>query len=127
MIFCSTGSLERLFIHPHNNLNERHWVDITMGTETENDESTFTVTICCDDEWMWEFWYSKTNYDLVKHMVMDCIFESKDMDDLINNMDETFEEYFSDIAVYTAELKEDKLECDGDCENCSFNEDKYIH
>lgn len=127
MIFDSTGCLERLFMRPENNHNERHWVDITMGAETENEESTFTVTICCDDEWMWEFWYTKTNYDLVKHIVMDCIFESDDINELINNMDEAFEIYFSDIVVDTAELKEDTFECDGDCKNCSFNEDKYIH
>lgn len=125
MIFDSTGGLERLYMYQDNNFNVRHWVDITMGTEDE--ESTFSVTICCNDEWIWEFYYTQTNYDLVKHMIMDCIFEAEDINDLIDKMDETFEIYFSEIVVGTAELEEDYFECDGDCDNCSFNEDKYLH
>ena len=125
MVLCGIGSLERLYVHKNNNLNERHWVDIEMSEDTP----TFAVTTCCDDEWIWEFWYDKTNYDLVKHMIMDCIFECDNMKELIYAMDEVFEEYFSDIVVNEAELQEDeiKFECNGDCDNCSFNEDKYLH
>ena len=100
MVYCSTGNLERLFIHPYDDVEERHWVDIAQA----NDEPTFSVTCCCNEEWIWEFWYSKTNYELVKHMVMDCIFDAEDMNDLIDAMDEAFEEFFSDIVVETAEL-----------------------
>ena len=78
MIFDSTGGLERLYMYQSDNLNARHWVDNTMGTEDENEESIFSVTICCNDEWIWEFYYTKTNYDLVKHIVMDCIFEAEE-------------------------------------------------
>ena len=118
MVYCSTGSLERLFVHPNNNIEERHWVDIAMS----NDSPTFAVTCCCDEEWIWEFWYDKTSYDLIKHVIMDCIFDAEDMDDLIDAMDEMFDEHFSDIVVDVAELQEDEmeLECDGDCENCEF-------
>lgn len=123
MVYCSTGNLERLFVHPYDDVEERHWVDIAQS----NDEPTFSVTCCCNEEWIWEFWYSKTNYELVKHMVMDCIFDAEDMNDLIDAMDEAFEEFFSDIVVETAELQEGEFECDGDCANCSFNEDKYLH
>ena len=115
MIYCSTGSLERLFMHESKHPEERHWIDITMGEDTP----TFAVTCCCDDEWIWEFWYDKTNYDLVKHMIMDCIFESKDMDDLIDAIDEVFEECFRDIVANEAELQEDEFEC----ANCRFYED----
>ena len=119
MIFCSTGSLERLFVHPNNNLEERHWVDIAMSESTP----TFAVSVCCDDEWIWEFWYDKTNYDLVKHVIMDCIFEAEDMDELIELMDEAFEESFNEIVVDTAELQEGEIECDGNCASCEFCED----
>jgi hypothetical protein len=119
MVYCSTGSLERLFVHPNNNLEERHWVDIAMGEDTP----TFAVSICCDDEWIWEFWYDKTNYDLVKHVIMDCIFEAEDMDELIELMDEAFDELFYEIAVDTAELQEGEIECDGNCASCEFCED----
>lgn len=117
MIYCSTGSLERLFFHPNGNLEERHWVDL----EVSNCGSTFAVTICCDEDWAWEFYYDKTNYDLIKHVIMDCIFESDSIDELIEAMDEAFEEFFYDIVVDEAELQEDEVEfeCDGDCGNCA--------
>lgn len=114
MVYCSTGSLERLFFHPNNNLEERHWVDLEMS----NCGATFSVTMCCDDEWIWEFYYDKTHYDLVKHVIMDCIFESESMEELIASMDETFEKFFYEIVVDEAELQEDEFECDGDCDNC---------
>lgn len=116
MIYCSTGNLERLFFHVNGNLEERHWVDMEMS----NCGPTFAVTICCDEDWIWEFKYDKTNYDLVKHMIMDCIFEAESVGELIDAMDEVFEECFDDIVVNVAELQEDEIEfeCDGDCDNC---------
>ena len=129
MIYCSTGNLERIFMHSNNDIEETHWVDISMS----RDKPIFAVTCCCDDEWIWEFWYSKTNYELVKHMVMDCIFDAEDMDDLIDSMDETFDEFFMDIVVDETDFHEDECDenfecgCDGNCDNCSFNEDKYLH
>lgn len=118
MVYCSTGSLERLMFHPNNNLNERHWVDLEMS----NCDATFEVTICCDEDWSWEFYYDKTNYDLVKHVIMDCIFSAESVDDLIDSMDEAFEEFFSEIVVDWDEPVENKAEseltCDGDCDNC---------
>lgn len=119
MIYCTSENLERIYVHPDSNLRERHWVDIASG----GDLNTFSVSVCCDDEWIWEFWYNKSNYDLVKHAIMDCIFEAEDMDELIELMDEAFDEFFSEIVVDTAELQEDEIECDGDCANCEFCED----
>ena len=116
MMLCSVENLERFYVHPSNNPHERHWVDVSM----RGDAPTFAVTSCCDDEWIWEFWYDKTNYDLVKHVVMDCIFECDDMDELIDAMDETFAEYFYEIVV-DEDLQEDEIQCDGDCDNCEFN------
>ena len=116
MKLCSVGNLERFYVHPNNAPHERHWIDIAMGT----DAPTFAVTSCCDDEWIWEFWYDKTSYDLVKHVVMDCIFECDDMDELIDALDEVFEENFEEIVV-DEEFQEDEIQCDGDCDNCEFN------
>ena len=120
MIFYSVENLERLYAHPSANLDERHWVDITM----RGDVPTFAVTCCCDDEWVWEFWYSKRNYELVKHVIMGCMFECDDMDELINAMDDVFEECFYDIVVDEFEDDDDdEFVCNGDCENCGFYED----
>ena len=119
MVYCSTGSMERLYFHPNNDLTETHWVDLEMS----NCDPTFAVTICCDEDWVWEFYYDKTNYDLVKHVIMDCIFEAESVEELIEAMDEAFEEFFDEIVVYEAELLEDECEidCGGDCDNCVCN------
>ena len=47
------------------------------------------------------------------------------MDDLIDALDEVFDESCRDMVFDECELeyKEDDFECDGDCENCGFNED----
>jgi hypothetical protein len=123
MVFCGNGSLERLFVHEIDDLESRHYIDIAMS----KDDAIFSVTCCCDEEWMWEFWYSKTNYEVVKYLIMDSIAVCETMEELIGTLDELFEEDCADIVCYEAELQEDVFECDGDCENCSFNEDKYLH
>ena len=76
---------------------------------------TFIVATSYDDEWIWEFWMEDPSvYEMVKHMVMDAVFERDDMDELIEDLDGLFEEYFADLVV--------DEECDGDCENCEYGE-----
>ena len=116
MIFCGKENLERLYVHPNNDLRERHWVDIV----TNKDEPTFTVTCCCDEEWVWEFVYSSTNYEVVKYLIMGCIAECDTIDELIDMMDECFEEDCWDMIVDEAELQDGEIECDGDCANCKY-------
>lgn len=133
MIFCGIGNLERFFFHEKDCLEERHWIDVAMS----EDEPTFAVTNCCDDEWIWEFFYDKTNYELIKCAIMDCIMGCDTMDELIEALDEVFECEFSDIVVCDEcycqgceeELFDDEdedddsedeelFDCDGDCKTC---------
>ena len=123
MILCGCYEIESIKIHPNDAPHTSHYVYVTK----DKDEPKFSVTTCCDDEWSWEFWYSKTNYDIVKHLVMDCVFDAETMDELIDAMDEVFEEFCWEIVFDKAELQEAEFECDGDCENCRFDDDKYLN
>lgn len=116
MVYCSAGSLERIMFHPYDNLEESLWIDLTMS----NCDAAFAVTTCCDDEWIWEFYYDKTTYDLVKHIVMDCVFEAENVEDLIEMLDEAFERSFADVVVNETEMQDDDIEaeCDGCCGKC---------
>lgn len=120
MIFCGNVTCERLVVHPNDKPHSSHWIEITM----EKNLPVFSVTCCCDSEWEWKFWYDKTNYDVVKHLIMDCIIECDTMDDLIDALDEVFDEFCGDMLFDESELEyeEDECECDGNCENCECNE-----
>ena len=117
MLLCGFENLERIIVHPYNNLEESHWIDLIK----DKDEPVFYVTCCCDEDWEWEFDYDKTSYEKVKHLIIDCIFEAENMEDLIDDLDEIFEE-----IVYgpQEEIKdEDDIDCCGDCGRCR----KYLN
>lgn len=123
MLLCGTYETEKIIVHPDDKPHESHWISIIK----DKDEPRFYVTNCCKEDWVWDFWYSKTNYDIVKYLIMNCIMCSETMDELIDGLDEAFEECCEDILFEEADLQEGEFECDGDCENCGFNEDKYLH
>lgn len=104
MVYCGTGNVERIFVHPMNNLNESHYIDIV----TNKDDPTFFVTCCCDEDWVYEFEYNKSDYERVKFNIMEMIFECDTMDELLDALSEVFEDGF--------EIIDD--ECDGDCQHC---------
>jgi predicted RNase H-like HicB family nuclease len=110
MIYCGSNEVEQIKIHPDNAPHESHYVSITK----DKDEPKFSVTICCNVEWSWDFWYSKTNYDVVKYLIMDCVFAAETMEELVDMLDEAFEEYCLEITF-------DDDECCGDCERCENN------
>ena len=122
MIFCSNEQIEVLYVHENDNTDETHWIDIT----TSDDGMVFTVECCCDDEWSWDFVYNRTNYELIKYLIMDCIAECNTMQELILALNEVFETSCEDMVVHETELKEDEFECDGDCKNCNFYEEVYF-
>lgn len=104
MVFCGTGNVERIFVHPMNKLNESHYIDIV----TSKDDPTFFVTCCCDEDWGYEFEYNKSDYERVKFNIMEMIFECDTMDELLDVLSEVFEDGFETIDD----------ECDGDCHHC---------
>lgn len=127
MIFCGNYETEKLIVHPSDDVNETHYIEIAK----DKDAPIFRVTCCCDDEWIWEFMYSKTNYEVVKYLTMASIVECNTMADLIDMLDEVFEtecdhmicegiECDCDCCGEEEEEDDDDFECDGDCENCEY-------
>ena len=115
MVFCGTGAVERIFVHPMDDLNSSHYIDLIMGKDTP----TFAVTCCCDDDWCYEFVYNKSDYERIKFNIMEAIFECDTMEELLDELTERFEDGFSDLFV---DLEpDDDFECDGDCEDCIFS------
>ena len=118
MIFCGNYEAEKLIVHPSNNFDETHYIELVQ----DKDAPIFSVTCCCNDEWIWEFVYSKTNYEVVKYLIMASIVECDTMDELIDMLDETFEEECYDMICDGVEYYEEE-ECDGDCDHCIYNGD----
>jgi hypothetical protein len=106
MIFDGIMKSEALFFHPDNDKDNLHFVEM----ERDCEEGTFRVSVCCDDGLEWRFKDEASNYELVKHAIFDVAFDSENMTELINNLDEVFEEYFYEIAAY---------ECNRCCGNCN--------
>ena len=110
MVYGGTGALERIWIHD-NDLEEAHWIDMEMFDE----DAVFYVTCCCDENFVWAFYYSKSDYERIKFVIMDTIDECDDMEELLDALEEIFVEDFEDIIV-----DKDDFDCDCDCENCEF-------
>ena len=106
MIFDGIMKSEALFFHPDNDKSDVHFVEM----ERDYEEGTFSVIVCCDDEWEWKFYDQASNYELVKHAIFDVAFDAVNMTELINGLDAAFEEYFDEIVAH---------ECDGCCGNCN--------
>lgn len=114
MIFCGNVGIERLIMHPLNDLDSVHYVDLVMDKE----EPKFYVTCCCDEDNEWAFWYSKSNYERVKYAIMDAITMFHTMDEFVEMLEEIFFENFTDILV-----DECFSDCDGNCDECEFCEE----
>ena len=114
MIYHGTYSIERIAVHPMDNMRETQFIELTKSA----DSPTFWVTCSCDKDWFWEFYMTNnSDYERVKLNIMDAIFECDDMDALMAVLSEVFMDGFGDMLV--------KDECDGDCENCELNKNEY--
>ena len=114
MVYYGTYNTEGIVVHINGDPDDVHVISLTK----EFNEAAFTVRVCCYEDWEWKFSLtSSANYEMVKHMIMDAAFECEDMDELINMLDEIFEEMFSKIAV-------DENECNNECccENCNHRD-----
>lgn len=115
MTLCGVYEIETIVVHPNDDPHSSHYIEIEMDKE----DPIFYVTCCCDEDWGWAFWYSKSDYERVKYAIMDIIHECGTMEELMDVLDEIFVEYFDEVLV----CEDDEFECDGDCENCEFNEE----
>lgn len=118
MVFRGSGNIESIFFHPAGNSEEVHWIDLTMIP----DAPTFMVTCCCDENWKYEFVYTKSDYERIKYNVMTAVFESETVDEVMEMLDEVFQDSFADILI-----DDDKCACNcGHCDECG-NESKYMN
>ena len=105
MIYNGTEHVELIWFHLDDDIDERHMIMV----ERDSDENVFYVKTCCNPEWEWKFAYTAGNYEMVKHAIFDAGFDSEDMEDMLYELDEIFEEYFEEIVIWD--------ECNCDCEN----------
>ena len=111
MIYHGTSKAETIFIGPENDLNDVCCIDLIKM----HDEPAFCVTTCSNTDWVWKFYMDgESNYEMVKHSIIDAIFECNNIIELIDYLDEFFEENFYDIVVYEEEAYDD---CN--CEHCN--------
>ena len=109
MVYYATDLTETIYMHNENNCHDVHCISLTKSGETP----TFYVTCCCNENWIWEFYMDNiSNYEMVKHVIVDTIMECDDMREVLEELDAQFEEIFDDIVVWD--------DCDEDCcEKCN--------
>ena len=106
MIYHTTEKIERIFFAPRGYTDDIHYIDLHKS----DDKCYVTIDGGCND-WMWVFKLDDpANYELVKHMIMDVMFQSCCMDAFMESLDDMFEECFAEI------LADD--ECDDECVCC---------
>jgi hypothetical protein len=111
MVFCGVYEEENLVVHPMDDLDSSHYISIIKAKE----EPIFYVTCCCDEDWIWEFEYTRSEYERIKYLIMDAICVCDTMDELMDTLTEDFESY---DMIFDNDTEEYECECDGDCENC---------
>ena len=110
MIYEGTYEAERLMFVEDGGCGE-HWIAIAKA----KDEPKFCVTCCCNEDWIWEFWYNKSDYERIKFTIMETIFECDTAEELMEELDFIFDDGFGDIVAYE---DEEEFECDGCCGEC---------
>lgn len=110
MLYKGTTIMEHICVATEQDVHHEYCISM-MKADSEN---AFYVTTDYDDDWFWEFYLDgATNYEMVKHMIVDVVFDCDNMDEVIETLDDVFEDIFKDIVV------EYECECDGNCgEDC---------
>ena len=114
MIYYGTEKAEMIYFYNENYENDRHFIMM----ERDSDENVFYVRTCCNRDWEWKFYYTVSNYEMVKHAIFDVGFDSEDMADVLWNLDEMFDEIFEEIVVWDEHECNGNCECDNGCEHC---------
>lgn len=113
MVYRGTNKTETIWMSPADDPKDIHYIEMTQS----DDEPVFYVTTCCNEYWVWAFRMDgASNYEMVKHAIMDAMLGCDSMGKLLDMLDSIFDEYFEDILVED----EDECECNGNCcENCN--------
>ena len=114
MIYNGTNITETIWFAPMHDENDVHCIEMIKA----DDESVFYVTAYYNEDWVWAFYMDGlSNYEMVKHTIMDTAFECVNMYELLGELDAIFAEDFADIVT------DDECECDGNCcENCGHRD-----
>lgn len=96
MIYYGNEKVERILFHIEDDVDDMHWIYLVRSC----DDNVFYVRACCDKDWEWTFYDNSTNYEMIKHSIMDIMFDCDDMEEVMDELDDLFEDCFSEIAVY---------------------------
>lgn len=108
MVYHGTSVTEEIYIGPEDELDDICCIEMTKA----HDEPMFYVTACCNTDWVWKFKMDgESNYEMVKHTIIDAIFECDNIVELMGYLDEVFEEDFDDIIAYE-EIGHDNYCCE---------------
>lgn len=110
MIYHGTYSKEIIVVHPMNNVRNHQCIELCKNA----DEPTFDVTIDDgNDIYAWTFdMCDNSIYEMVKHTILDVVFECNTMIELCAVLDDVFYDNFNEYII------EDDNCCDG-CESCN--------
>ena len=108
MIFNGMLKTEALFFRSENDTDNMCYIEM----EKDCEEDVFYVRASHDDKWEWKFYDNTSNYELVKHAIFDIAFDSHNAKELIDGLDEIFEDTFNEIVVFDCG-------CDGSCTHCT--------
>lgn len=108
MIYDGTQKVELIYFRTENDQNDVHFI----AMEIDSDEPVFYVRTCCNSDWVWKFWYSPSNYEMVRHAIWDVGFDSEDMEEALWELDGYFEEIFDEIVIW------DECDCENGCNHC---------
>lgn len=111
MIYCQTINIERIAVHPWNDVDNTEYVELVKY----GDAPIFTVwTTDGEEDYLWEFETSyPSDYERVKANIFDAMSVCDTMLELVEAMDGIFKNEFADILVV-----DECNECDG-CEGCN--------
>jgi len=96
MTYCGTSVTETIMIHEDGDPKAGHYIEMSKSAVS----STFFVSCCCYDDWGYEFsMKNPSDYERVKFNIMESIFASESMDELLEMLSEIFEDGFADILI----------------------------
>ena len=102
MIYHGITKTESILVHPYDDETDIQFIDMITDAES----SILYVNI---DDYGWEFvMRSFSDYEYVKHVIMETIHTVNSMEELVSELNETFVEEFEDILVEYSDDDEDE-------------------
>lgn len=113
MVYASSYTTEGLVFHHQDDVDDMFIIFLTKNVDGE----TFNVDVDFDEDWNWVFKMHPSNYEMVKHTIMDIAFDCDNEDELLMELDTAFEEIFGSIVAW--DERDDDCDCDHSCGHCS--------